>query len=240
MNRTFSLHRIKTLFIFFGLLLLSLNSVAQNVDNDDFETWASAALKYKFDKKWDFGLEQQLRLKENSSVVSGYLTELNATYETVKHFGFSAGLRFIRKNDTKGEKQGYENHIRFNLDAYYKHDLGRFDFKYRLRYQNRDELGVSTSEGDFPNQYLRFKAGIDYNIRKWKLDPEFSFEIFYHSQKEDEHNFNKFRITLGTSYKFKKAGKLGVYYRVEEEINTTNPKRTDILRIKYIYTFKRN
>ncbi len=232
--------KYESLFIFAGIFLFVNTSFSQESDPSDFETWTSAAVKYKANKKWDFGLEQQLRLKENSSVVSGYFTELNATYEPIKNFGFGAGLRFIRKNDTKGNKQGYENHLRFNLDAYFKHKLERFDFKYRLRYQNRDELGVSTSDGDFPNQYVRLKGGMEYNIRKWKLDPEFSAEIFYHSQKEDDdEGFNKYRITLGTSYKFKKAGKIGMYYRFEQEINAVQPKSTNILRIKYIYTFKK-
>ncbi|MGI9532647.1 DUF2490 domain-containing protein [Lutimonas sp.] len=207
-------------------------------DRRDFESWTSAELRYKPTKRWKTGMELQMRLKENSSEIDGYFAELTGGYEIFKNFDVGLGLRFIRKNDNTGAVQGYENHGRIHADASYKHKINRLALGYRLRYQNKDELGVSNENGDFADQYIRLKVGTEYDFKKWKLDPQLSAEIFHHSEKNEENEFNKFRITFGTDYKFKKAGKIGVYYRYEKEINTADPRSTDILRIRYIYTFK--
>lgn len=224
-------------FIFLFLLCCVQVNWAQD-DQRDFESWTSAELRYKPTKRWKTGMELQMRLKENSSVIDGYFAELTGGYEIFKNFDLGLGFRFIRKNDNKGAIQGYENYGRIHADASYKHKINRLALGYRLRYQNRDELGVSNENGDFADQYIRLKVGTEYDFKKWKLDPQLSAEIFHHSERNEENEFNKFRITFGTDYKFKKAGKIGLYYRYEKEINTANPRSTDILRIRYVYTFK--
>lgn len=230
---------IKRKLVWSCLLLSSIFFVELRAqDLRDFETWNSAEFKYRPNKKWAFGLEGQLRMKENSSVVDGYFAELTGGYELFKNFDLALGFRFIRRNDNKGAIQGYENHVRVHFDVKYAHKLSRFRLNYRLRYQNRDELGVTNDNGDFADHTLRLLAGLRYDFRKWKLDPELSAEIFHVSERNEDEGFDKFRLTFGTSYKFKKAGRLGLYYRYEKELNKSNPRVTDILRVKYVYTFK--
>lgn len=224
---------------FIMLLLLFCGHVIQAQDDlRDFESWTSAELRYKPSKRWKTGMELQMRLKDNSSVIDGYFAEFTGGYEIFKNFDLGLGFRFIRKNDNQGAIQGYENHARIHVDASYKHKIDRLALGYRLRYQNRDELGVTNENGDFADQYIRLKVGTEYDFKKWKLDPQLSAEIFHHSERNEEDGFNKFRLTFGTDYKFKKAGKIGIYYRYEKEINTSNPRSTDILRIRYVYTIK--
>ena len=206
--------------------------------NKDFETWSSLGIDFKPTKKWNFGLEEQLRLKNNSSEVDQYFTQLNIEYEAFDNVEFGGGLRYVRENDNQGNIQGYENHFRFHLDASYKHKINKFSLKYRLRYQNKNELGVSTSDGDYPNQHIRFKSSIGYNIKGWKLDPKFSAEIYNHFEEGKENGFDKYRLTLGTEYKIKKTGKLGLYYRMEKELNVTHPETINIIELKYKYTLK--
>ena len=228
----------KTFAAFFiGIWLLTGHFVHAQ-DNRDFESWTSAEFRYRPSKKWRLGLEAQLRLKENSSVIDGYFSEFTGGYEFFKGFRTFLGFRFIRRNDNTGRQQGWENFARLHLDAAYKHDISRFGMNYRLRYQTRDELGVTDENGDFADQTLRLKIGTEYNIRKWKLDPQLSAEIFHTSERNAEEGFDKFRITFGTEYKFEKWGRLGIFYRYEREINRADPASTDILRIKYVYTLK--
>ena len=96
---------------------------------------------------------------------------------------------------------------------------------------------VSTSKNS-TNQNIRFKTGLEYNIKKWKLDPKFSAEIFNHFEEGDENGFSKYRLTLGTDYKFKNFGKIALFYRIEKELNETIPKTTNIIGLKYTYTIK--
>ncbi|WP_226789131.1 DUF2490 domain-containing protein [Polaribacter porphyrae] len=145
----------------------------------------------------------------------------------------------MRENDNKGNVQGYENYFRFQVDVKYKHKIKDLKIGYRLRYQNKNELGISYEEGDFINQNIRFKISLEYNLKNWRLDPKFSAEIFNRFKESKTNGFNKYRFTLGTDYKFKNFGKLGIFYRFEKELNVDFPDITNILGLKYIYTFKK-
>ncbi len=111
------------------------------------------------------------------------------------------------------------------------------DLGFRLRYQNKNELGISSLAGDYPSQKIRLKSSLKYNIRNWKFDPKLSAEIFHHFQTGEENKFNKYRITIGTDFKIWRLGELGIYYRLERELNVFNPLTANILRIKYVYQF---
>lgn len=216
-------------------LLCVMHSFSQSDDTEDLENWSSIRLKYKLNKKWSFELEEQLRLDEDISEIRGYFTQLSAEYSLIKNLKIGGALRFVRINDNDGKVQGYENYLRFHLDASYKHKINYWSLKYRFRYQNRNELSVD----DYANQKLRLKAGIEYNIKNWKLDPEFSAEIFNRiGQEKEDNGFKKYRLTLGTDYKIKNIGTIGLFYRIEKELNETIPKTTNIIGLKYTYTIK--
>jgi hypothetical protein len=51
--------------------------------------------------------------------------------------------------------------------------------------------------------------------------------------------FDKLRLTLGTSYDFKKYGELGIYYRLERQLGFSYPKTTNIVGLNYVYTIKK-
>ncbi|WP_367889222.1 DUF2490 domain-containing protein [Polaribacter reichenbachii] len=110
---------------------------------------------------------------------------------------------------------------------------------YRLRYQNKNELGVSYDEGDYSKTNIRFKTSLAYNFSNWKLDPKFSAEIFNKFQEDEENGFSKYRLTLGTDYKIKNFGELCIFYRYERELNEDYPDLKNILGLKYTYSFKR-
>ena len=204
----------------------------------DLESWSSVGLKYKITHHWSLGLEEQLRLKDNSSKVDAYLTELNTNYDFSDRVSGGIGLRYIRDNDTSGDVQGFENHMRLHFDLEYKREIERLSFDTRIRFQTKNELGISSDQGDYANNHLRLKMGLKYNIKKWKLDPEFSSEIFRHYEQGEQKEFDKFRITLQTKYKIKGYGKIGAFYRMEKELNVAYPKTTNIVGLKYTYTFK--
>lgn len=234
-------HLLKTTCLCGIILLLTIHAKGQDgtyIEVRDLETWSAAGVKLKLNKDWEFGLSEQLRLKTNSSIVSSYFTEVDATYGGWGNWEVGAGLRFIRDNDTEGDVQGYENHLRFNMDLGYKHKVERLKLSYRFRYQNKNELGFSASEGDYLNHHVRFKLGLDYNIKDWKLDPKVSTELFRHFETGEINGFDKFRVTIGTNYKVKKVGTFKAFYRMERELNATYPKTTNIIGVAYAYTFK--
>jgi len=176
-------------------------------------------------------------LKSNISTIDEYFSEFSARRKLFKGFRLGLALRYIRENDDRGRIQGYENHFRFHIDANYKHKLGDLRLGYRLRYQNKNELGVTADEGDFAVNRIRFKTGLEYKIKDWPLDPEITGELFSRFEKNEETEVDKYRITLRTTYNLKKAGSLGVYYRIESSIAKEIADIKHIIGLRYKYTF---
>jgi hypothetical protein len=208
------------------------------VEVRDFETWNSVGIEYKLNKKWDFGLQQQLRLENNSSELKNYFTQMEAQYELFKNFKLGLGLRYINVNDNKGAIQGMEQYFRYQLDASFGHKLKRFKLNYRLRYQNKRELFLESYEVPNLNQAWRFRLKLDYNIRSWKIDPYLAGELFNTYQDGQNNGLTDYRLILGANYNLKIYGKLGVFYGIENELTGSYPKTTNIVRIKYTYILK--
>jgi hypothetical protein len=202
--------------------------------SQDLESWNSLEFRYKFNKKFSIGLEQGIRLNQNASTVDQVLTDLKFKVKPTDHLNFGLGLRYVAD---RGGNDLFDNDFRFNLDAIYKHKLKPFSFQYRLRFQNRNEIGLSTAEGDYFRNYLRLKAGVKFNIKKWKFDPVFSAEIF-RDLTQYTGGFDKLRFTLGTSYSFKKFGAIDAFYRIEQSLGTVYSKTTYIVGLGYTFTFK--
>ena len=97
----------------------------------DFESWNSIGIAYKPSKNWLFELDEQLRLKENASVINAYFTEFETKYSVTNHWSFTGGFRYIRENDNKGKNQGYKSLYRYQFDLKYQHDIKRFTLGYR-------------------------------------------------------------------------------------------------------------
>lgn len=229
------------LLVFLSLLVPAM-SWSQKVTQKqvrDLEIWSAATIKWEAAKKLTFELEEQLRLKEDASELDIYFTELGTYYKVNKHFGVGIGGRYITENDNKGKKQGNRNHFRYHVDLTYKHKIKRFGLKYRIRYQSKNELGISKEEGDYANTNLRFKTALSYNIKKTKWTPTIAGEIFRKKEGEEPVEFNKFRLTTALGYTIKKIGKISLFYRMEKELNNNYPKTTNIMGFKYSYTIKR-
>ncbi|MCB9426386.1 MAG: DUF2490 domain-containing protein [Flavobacteriales bacterium] len=228
--------------IIIAALIISPLAKAQKtkqVQVRDLEAWGSTAIKWEATKKFSLELEEQFRLKEDASQTDLYFTQLGVSYKINKHFDVGFSGRYITENDNQGKKQGYNHFFRYNIDVSYKHKLQRFGLKYRLRYQNKNELGVSELEGDYPDTRLRFMTAIDYNIKKTKWTPSVAAELFRKDRKGEPVELDKFRLTVGMDYEFKKMGELGFFYRMERDLNATYPKTTNILGLGYKYTIKR-
>ncbi|MGB0836896.1 MAG: DUF2490 domain-containing protein [Flavobacteriaceae bacterium] len=219
----------KLSFLLFLIAGLS-SSLAQAQTNSDNELWTSVELGYKVNKKLNFEFREMLRLKEDYSEIDQYYSQLSTEYRFAKSLSFTAGYRFIRKNDNKGKIQGYENLGRLQFDLKYRQNFDRFKMRYRFRYQNKQNY---TKTDEYQNA-VRFKATSAYNIRNWKLDPKLAYEYFIPTNTGD----NRYRVTLSTVYKLKNAGALHFAYSYEREVGSLIPDVVNSLRLKYHFDLK--
>ena len=215
------------------IYLYAQEETDQIVVTSDFESWSSFTFKTKFSKQFSMNLEQGFRFNRNSSELDQALTEINFTSELPSNFRIGAGFRYIKD---QSKNNSFDNDFRFNIDASYNNKINRLKYKIRLRYQNKNEIGYSIEEGDEFKSFARAKLSLEYNIKNWKLDPRISTETFRSLRSDGQ--FEKYRFTIGTNYNLKKMGEFGIFYRIENELNTNYPKTTYIAGINYTYTFK--
>lgn len=231
----------KGLLLLLSLLIVIVNtqtSSAQNstsVVTSDLESWFSVGVRLKVHKKWSFELSEELRLERNSTQINQYFTNLAIGYAPFKFIEFGTAFRFSQYNE---EEDGYAPHYRINVDVAFKHKFQRFSFNYRLRYQFRNELGVTSVDGDYFKHDFRLRAKASYNVKKIPLEPSLSVEMFNQYEKYTLPFFDKLRFTAALAYDFKKYGKLKLFYSLEQEVFTSYPKTTSIVGLGYVYTIK--
>lgn len=221
-----------------SLLLLigwSLNSMAQETRVvQDFETWTSASFRYKVNKKLRFGISENLRLNTNSTAVDQHFLELQAGFKPIKNLTTKVEWRLGGKNRT----DSFQTFTRWFFAGIYKVELGRFTVEPRLAYQSRNQYLGARDLTDV-DQHFRYRIGLAYNIKNWKLDPETSFELFRRRDVEDGPESDKFRIRLGTSIDMGKKSSLKIFMAYEDELNKKYPLQSTILGVKYTFDTKR-
>jgi hypothetical protein len=223
------------LIAFLCLLFLNKSFAQENtVIVSDLETWSSIKVSKKV-WKLNISLEEELRLNRNSSQIDLFFTDLGVSYKINKYVKMGTDYRFYRTLTNSGD---FETRHRFSGEVKLNYDIKRFDVSYRLRFQNKDEDFYKSDLSDNNLSNLRNKIKIDYNIKKSKFNPYLSAELFRRLARSDADYFNKYRLTLGTTYTFKNIGSINIFYRFDKELNTTYPKSTYILGVGYSYKIK--
>lgn len=196
----------------------------------DFELWTGVGIKAKFGD-FSIELEEQFRFEENAGVTDQYFTNIGLGYKFHKRFSMGADFRHIKR-------PGDETRNRISFDATYNHKLmDRLRLSYRIRWQNRNDVGYTEEDGDYPLKTWRLRLKADYNIKGWKLDPYFSTEIFRQNSDITTPTYSNLRFTFGTSYKFKDF-RISGFYRVERELGVTYPQTTYIVGVGLRYNLK--
>lgn len=223
-------------FVAFFILLSTKQLSAQ--ESNDLEGWSALQIDIKVTKKLSFSVAEHLRYKKDISTLSNYFTQLETSYEIFQDFQIGAGVRFIKKNDDIGNRQGIESHFRYQLDALYQHEVKQLNLSYRLRYQNKNELGFSEEEGDIAKEQLRFMLAIGYKLRPIRVVFKLKGELFSTiSDGAEPEKIDRNRFTLLASRKFKKIGKFSLFYRIQEDINTIEENvNKSIIGLKYSYS----
>ncbi len=230
---------LKQKYFSFALIVFSILSVQMTIaqNNSDLEGWSSVVLNLKTTKKLSFSVSEHLRSRNDISTVKNYFTQIKANYEVLKNFELGGGIRYITRNDDVGNKQGLQSFFRYQFDASYTQKINKIGVLLRLRYQNKNQLGMSEEEGDIAQEFIRTRIGLGYKIKAVKLNVRLFAEHFNQPNNSKlEHTETRTRYTLKLSRKFKKIGAFTVFYGIQE--NNLNQEKTNksFLGLKYAYT----
>lgn len=141
------------------------------------ELWSSLTLRWKPLKATNKLVEPLLYRKLQATAEVGYRSadqffagrqfyiDLGGRYKVNERITLAAEHRYAART-------GNSDRQRSSVQGAYNYSWKRFDIQYRLRLQHA--FGDPGSERTF----ARNRIMVAYNIRKWKLDPEFSMESF--------------------------------------------------------------
>ncbi len=209
------------LIVLFFFAFVSLK--AQN--NTDFQYRFAPSIDYKINKKWKVGFDYRYALEKDFSTFQASVFQVAGEYKINKKMTLEAGYRF--STSTKIDNQ------RLFASFMFDYKVKKITFSSRTKYQFSTAYFNSDywNEFDRPNQYLRQKFTIDYNIPKSKISVNFSPEFFI---KWDQTRFlyNRTRYNIGTNYKLKYGNTIGLALLYEDKLNPIKNDRF-ILTTKY-------
>ncbi len=189
--------------ITFIILGFALSNYGQTVVND-FQGRTSAEIIFKPVKKLSINFSPELRFDENFEI-DNYHLQLQADYKLSK--AFKAGIRYrfiINPRDVKDT----EHLSRYGLFIRLKQKYGDFSPYVRLSYTNDADEDESTERSSF----LRYKAGLKYDIPKCKITPSIGLEAF---QELSGDGLYKMRYFAGAEYKLFKNNYIQALYKFD-------------------------
>lgn len=199
---------------FLQVMALALCSVVAFAQGDDFGTNVSVEAEKKINKKLSFGLEAEMRTRDNVKTVDRWSAGFQVGYKVLSWLKASAGYTFLYDNN---EKMSYYDED----DAVVKRDIGIHvgDPKRSAQYWGvRHRFNVSlTGSKKFGRLNLSLRERWQYTFR-----PEHTVDnrcIYY---DEDDEEPVPEGMSDGTPHTYKAKGKNVLRSRLQAEYKISN------------------
>ena len=204
-----------------SILLFSFFSYNSNAQQNDFQLWNTLNLSKKINKSFRADIKYGARFRENASLLSTQFIDFKVKYKENRSWSFAIGYRSI-SDYTISNNLILKN--RFYADAYFSKKLKRYFFSLRNRVLTQLSNNVS-------KEVVRQKYKLAYNIKKTKLSPSISIELFYSL----ENYFYKTRNSFELAYPINKKIDFSLVYKIENEFNVVDPFTLFIFEPKISY-----
>lgn len=217
------------------LTLFCLSLIAQD-EYTDFGTNIGVGVSKSIGKRFEIGLEEEFRTKNNVSDIDRFSTGVDASFSILrKYLKVGAGYIFMASWDEVDELFEWRHRYYGQLNGRY--DVDRFSFKLRSRYQitYRDE-SVKRYKWN-PRHYWRNRFNVSYKVPKIALTPFISFEVFCQTNHYKGNVIDNLRYETGVEYKFDKRNSLELTLRYDDEINVKEPQNKLSVGLFYTYSF---
>ena len=204
-----------------SILFFSFFSYNSNAQQNDFQLWNTLNLSKKINKSFRADIKYGARFRENASILSTQFIDFKVKYKENKRWSFAIGYRSISDYSILNN---FETKNRFYADAYFSKKLKRYFFSLRNRVLTQLSNNIS-------KEVLRQKYKLAYNIKKTKLLPSISIELFYSL----DNYFYKIRNSFELAYPINKKIDFSLVYKIENEFNVVDPFTLFIFEPKISY-----
>ncbi|MFR9649235.1 MAG: DUF2490 domain-containing protein [Rikenellaceae bacterium] len=227
----------KRLILTAALLISSIAAAFADGTKDDVEVLYkyqfSAEVEYKIIKGLSVNFSPELRFCEGYDKL---LLNAGVEYKMFGciHLGATYRLDVDRVEGSgssysmSGFGNNYDSEVshRYAFDVTYKEKFGRFTPSFRVRYNNFTDEDIDDKE------FLRYRAKVDYNIRKCKITPYLSVEAY---QDLTENLLYKMRYATGFDFDMNKKSAISLDYKFD--FYCLEYKNANIFSVGYKYKF---
>ena len=212
------------------LFLMSLGNYSFG-QYKDFNLWTSISVQKELIKNLDLEIEIENRFRNNMMTRDQSFADIGIEY-SIKNLSASLIYRFSNVNDLES---GYKFANRFTYQIQYSREVKRFEMSLRGRYQNHYVNYFSSEDGTIPQNHLRTRVKLLYNIKGIPIDPFLSYESFVQLNYNEPRLIDKERFSIGANYKINKDNTFGVVFHIQPQSNIPDPETAYILGVKYSY-----
>jgi hypothetical protein len=206
--------------------------------NEDLNLWTSAGIEKKLSRRFSIALSEELRLKENISQFDMTYTNLGVKFKLSKKIRLSLYYRFIQKQRLD-ESMSFRHRIYGDVSFHFK--FNRFLIVDRIRYQAQVKDYYSSEFGSLPEDNLRNRLELKYDIKKKPIMPYIGGEIAYQfmnpAKPEQADQLNLARIFTGLEFTILDNHSLDLFYMVQQELNVKKPMRDYVIGLSYGFKF---
>lgn len=220
MNIRMSISKFIFLFLF---VLLCFNVQGQT---EDFQSWNSLSVKKKINKKFTLYGEQEMRFRNNASILDKSVTELGGAYSINKYVKLKTTYRLTYNNDME-DGVYFDNRLYFDLVLKKKFD--RFKFSFRERYQQNFAVENDDEFSYYNFRYLRHQLSLEYNLPKTSIEPFCAAELYQSLNNPIQNGIDKQRYTLGVLFPINKSIAFKIYYRFQKNAKLYTKEKNDYI-----------
>lgn len=225
----------KKIFLYcFLFFVLAVNAQ----DTRDAGLWTTFTVQKKINKKINFVIDQEFRLRENFQRINLFYTNIGIDYKATKWLKVSPTYRAIQKKRFDGT---YSYRHRLMMDLTFKKKYQKITLSERVRYQIEVQDLYTSKKGKLAEQFLRFKTDLKYASSD-KITPYLSCELRYqiHSPRGDgpvyDYGFHRIRNVAGIEYTINKDNAVNLYYLIQSEFDISDRESIYIIGIAYTLT----
>lgn len=214
-------------FILFNLCLV----VHTSAQVSDHELWYNMNVKYRITKKIDILGTANIKADLRDVDINSVYTELGVAYEPIPYLEMQVYYRHITQKPLSSD---FTHKYRWYANIEGKLPVNRWQFDLRLRYLQQYLYNWKyTNVKQVPEQYLRMKYNISYNIKNSPLKPFVYAEWHYPVIEGGVYKYRDYRLGLGTDWKLLKNYAVELEYFFEKSVRP-QVKKNHIFQITYI------
>lgn len=224
---------LRLVYILALLVSMSItnHSFAQGVKVvKDLKQRSSIGIEKKINKELNIFSEIEVGFEKDISKFGKLYGELGANYSIKKNFTIEAKYRYTINRKNFSTEYNYWH--MFALSAEKKFKIEKYRLSYRMQYQNIDDEFLGITSGVIKEQLLKNRIKLKYNIKKYKITPFVSPEIYLGINLLGI-NLLKIKTIIGVEYRYNKHHQFKLYYRNDQELSNIIPYTYHTIGISY-------